>query len=1023
VALAEPWQIPAPPEVNVAHCKVSPVVDGELKEACWQSAKPIGDFYLWRGDGEQRQVQAVKVVHDGTWLYAAYEIERPHSDVIESTVADHDGNVSADDSVELFIDPGTDGDLYFHYMLSVRNVRAERSCHPKQAALRDMTWNIPWRSATKVTDTGWRAEVAVPLSMLASHGPLEKLRMNLCLNRILITVNYMNVPIAARRECSSWAPVERGFHEPARFGTVKGLAGLKPKPPVLVAAQALKTSSYQADAGGKFAYTVSGMVRSFAEGKGKVRLVLNDKPASGAGETVEQTIDVEGKGEIPFTVRMPVTELGGRVAQLSLCDPETDEVLEAIELRDMANLSLMRTYPRYSYCTTERKAEIVCEIGLPASERQKMTLVAKDAAGKTIAEVKKLEAETLLPVPARKLPTGEHVVTVELQPKEGPVAVSQEVTLLKRAPRPNCEWKIDHANKTLLKNGEPFFPFGIMAIYRGEEDPETAELISKDLAACGFNTVVRWHRTRYTESQDLRRLLDLGQKHGFYIVDRPHAWSYQKGPEKGWKEMTQEEREQWSLGVYRAAMEQLMNHPNLVSYYLADEPGPGLPTAAWLLKMYEHFNKVDGYHPCEILYIPPVPEGKVYTANLDIIGVDPYWTPGGGVGDLGNPNRVGKQTWLARRRADRDLKLAWVTPCAEQFSGTRMRIIAGEEQRVQTYLTLIHGASGLLYFVYPFKHQQTFDAFKQLGEEMKVLGPACAAGRVPQEIDYSPVGFDPINNIYPDVQVALKRNPKGGYILLAANYKPYPVDVSYTVSLLGEKGRVKELFEDREPLAVKAGSFADAMDAMDTRAYAIDGPADLDEAARIAVKINSHRRKTNRYYTKVGISDGRRPGRKNLLRNSGFEQDTIPGMPDYYRDIRTERSALGYRLGDERGDVGWSLDKENPYEGKQSLRISGRFFLIKMIPRVTKPTKFVFSAYVRGEGHIRFYGPRCATRQAFKATPEWQRIHMVHTCTQNITGEHSLIGLSFSRAKTIWIDAMQFEEGTTPTEYEPMEAK
>ena len=102
VALAEPWQIPAPPEVNVAHCKVSPVVDGELKEACWQSAKPIGDFYLWRGDGEQRQVQAVKVVHDGTWLYAAYEIERPHSDVIESTVADHDGNVSADDSVELF---------------------------------------------------------------------------------------------------------------------------------------------------------------------------------------------------------------------------------------------------------------------------------------------------------------------------------------------------------------------------------------------------------------------------------------------------------------------------------------------------------------------------------------------------------------------------------------------------------------------------------------------------------------------------------------------------------------------------------------------------------------------------------------------------------------------------------------------------------------------------------------------------------------------------------------------------------
>ena len=1013
-----------PPEVNVVRCEASPVVDGELDEACWKSLKPVGDFYLWRGNGKQSKVQTVKAAHDGAWLYAAFVIERPHSDVIESTVADHDGNVSSDDSVELFIDPGTDGDLYFHYMLSVRNVRAERSCHPKQAALRDLGWNIPWRSATKVTETGWQAEVAAPLSVLAAHGPLEKLRMNLCLNRILVTVNHMNVPIAARRESLSWAPVERGFHEPARFGRAKGLAGLKPEPPLLVAAQGLKTSSYQADAGGRFGYTVSGVVRSFAEGRGKVQLLLKDRPSAGDGETIAQTIEAGGKdGEVPFTIRMPVTEFGGRVATLSLCDPDTGEVLEAIELRDMAELSLMRTYARYSYYTAERKAEIVCEIGLPASERQKMILVAKNAAGKTVAKVKKLDARTLLPVPARRLPAGEHTVTVELQRKEGAAAVTQKVTLVKRAPLPNCEWKIDHANKVIVKNGEPFFPFGIMAIFRGDDDPATADLIAKDLATCGFNTVVRWNRTRYTEPRELRRLLDLAQKHGLDVVDRPHAWRCEKAPEKSWTEMTPEEREQYSLGIYGAAAKELMNHPNLVSYYLADEPGTSLPAAAHILKMYERFNEVDGYHPCEVLYIPPVPEGKVYTNNCDIVGVDPYWTPGGGVGDLGNPNRVGKQTWLARRRADRDLKLAWVTPCAEHYSGVRMRIIAGVEQRVQTYLTLIHGASALLYFVYPFKHQQTFEAFKQLGQEMKVLGPACAAGAVPQEIEYSPVGFDPINNIYPDVQVALKRDPKGGYILLAANYKPYPVGVSYALSLLGKSGRVKVLFEDREPLAVKAGAFADAMDAMDTRAYAIDGPADLDRKVKIAVKIRADRRKTNRYYTKVGVPDGRRPGRKNFLRNSGFEQDTIPGMPDYYRDIRTERSALGYRLGDERGDVGWSLDKENPYEGKQSLRIAGRFFLIKMIPRVTKPTKFVFSAYVRGEGNIRFYGPRCDVRKAFKATAEWRRIHMTHTCTTNISGEHSLIGFSFSRAETIWIDAMQFEEGTAPTEYEPMETK
>ena len=116
-------QATEPPEISVPHCTVSPIVDGELADPCWHRVKPLGEFYLYKGDGEMRDIQDVRVVHDDAWLYAAFRIEREHTDVMESTVADHDGNVSATDSVELFLDPGTSGELYFHYMLSIDNDR------------------------------------------------------------------------------------------------------------------------------------------------------------------------------------------------------------------------------------------------------------------------------------------------------------------------------------------------------------------------------------------------------------------------------------------------------------------------------------------------------------------------------------------------------------------------------------------------------------------------------------------------------------------------------------------------------------------------------------------------------------------------------------------------------------------------------------------------------------------------------------------------------------------------------------
>ena len=90
-----------------------------------------------------------------------------------------------------------------------------------------------------------------------------------------------------------------------------------------------------------------------------------------------------------------------------------------------------------------------------------------------------------------------------------------------------------------------------------------------------------------------------------------------------------------------------------------------------------------------------------------------------------------------------------------------------------------------------------------------------------------------------------------------------------------------------------------------------------------------------------------------------------------------------------------------------------------LVPAVEKTTSFVFSAWVRGDGSpsnvVEFTGPG-TKYQPTTLTKEWQRIHQVITITPHDKPANPLYG--FHTDGTVWIDAMQFEKGTEPTDYE-----
>lgn len=54
--------------------------------------------------------------------------------------------IARDESVEVFLDPGTDGREYFQFLLSFANAQAKRR---HVGGKREAFWNMPWRSATQ----------------------------------------------------------------------------------------------------------------------------------------------------------------------------------------------------------------------------------------------------------------------------------------------------------------------------------------------------------------------------------------------------------------------------------------------------------------------------------------------------------------------------------------------------------------------------------------------------------------------------------------------------------------------------------------------------------------------------------------------------------------------------------------------------------------------------------------------------------------------------------------------------------
>lgn len=652
-----------------------------------------------------------------------------------------------------------------------------------------------------------------------------------------------------------------------------------------------------------------------------------------------------------------------------------------------------------------------------------------------------------------ELPEGMTVIRCVLRRNNNVEIGASDLALIKRRPLPGCEWKIDCQSRCLLNNGAPFFPFGmIMTGVSPDETPVFAQLAENN-----FNSFLVWGETT---PDGLLKYQESAAAHNLFVVSHPDCcaapieWDvyakYSGELLDAVKRATAKpnfidmksvlklpvpiaERnaiygEFYDKNIERvmSGVENIKRAQNLIGYFILDEPMPARYFDQYKFGQdyYARLVRADGYHPVLVNYSSKIPEGDEYVNWCDILLTDPYWSPppddetSNRAAVRRMPDYVSKITRLTDLRAAERRQAAWQILAGPFWSGChKKRPLNNQELCCQTYLALIHGASGVFYWAYRWVQRGNWAAFRRMGDEIRsftpfLLGPPtdCRIAyrtaflentdAVP---DFKEDIFDPLLDKYPPVQARICGNSAGEQLLLAANSRHYPVSCRFLIPGLR---KVQRMLDGTEPICADA-AFADQLEPYATRAYRLT--ADFSENQPIGLTIESVALRSEMAQREAWIPFGWRKDKKNMLPNPGFENAGAEDWPDYccmwpnvrllYAGALAGRNCLCIANTDGRtGD--------------------GKFYVF-CAPQHGQPMMHTFSIYLKG-GHkglkvlIRCSG---MAEQTVLLTTDWQRYAITGMMPDKVS-VMNFFEVCLLEQGIIWADNAQLELGSVATEYE-----
>jgi hypothetical protein len=158
----------------------APKIDGELNDNVWANltvAKNFSQISPNNGTPErEHQRTEVKICYDSKNIYFGVMMYDNAPDSILTELARRDRKDGNSDLFGIFIDPFNDGQVEYEFMVTAAGVQLDAKYSPTGS---DLNWDAVWRSAVKINNKGWVAELAIPFSQIRFPGNNQSWSLNM----------------------------------------------------------------------------------------------------------------------------------------------------------------------------------------------------------------------------------------------------------------------------------------------------------------------------------------------------------------------------------------------------------------------------------------------------------------------------------------------------------------------------------------------------------------------------------------------------------------------------------------------------------------------------------------------------------------------------------------------------------------------------------------------------------------------------------------------------------------------------
>ncbi|MCX5642668.1 MAG: hypothetical protein NTY10_05525 [Candidatus Omnitrophica bacterium] len=638
-------------------------IDGKLDEVSWQKAQPSSPF-IWLPSMNETKKPAktdFRMLVSPDAVYLGISCAEPEMGKFLNVTKERDSaGLFGDECVEIFLDPTGKGVTYYQFALNAIN--AQWDMHFIESGNTAIaSYSALWDSAIYKGADFWTAEVRIPLSVFYYTD-----------SKAFSDTWLVNVTREKNQyvELTTWSPLRGGFHEPDKFTKVAGMPRKDPRFDLRITnLQAYITSAEKNFTGSLEINTSSTKLTA-----GEYLFSLYD--AAGTALVPGQKVKVT-EGEGTFTIdNLSFVDTGKRTIKATLTSGK-DELVNGIYFPLTVNynpLVIDITEPFYANCIFPgqevKKITGSVTLNLPLEKLRggELTISLGNQ-----PPIKKKVADHIVnfTFDAASLTDGEYPLTCQVT-AGGKKVAEQTVLIRKLAPAPGSCVYIDN-NLRLIVNGKPIFARG----WYGDERYMVGEEILKTMSHPTSKFVNAWHCQVDMEAE---RLDTSEQKTGRVTKDvEPSALVFSE---------------------MQKNIEANRNNPNLLWYYLCDEPECRGISPVYLKQQYDFIKKLDPYHP--VLIISRSPE--LYTGCADILSPHPYLSPivdSSGKRSMRSPKEVRNQMRMVLS-AGKGRIPAWHTPQAFSygFIDKYADYPTFDEYSCMVYTGIVNGCTGITPFIY-----------------------------------------------------------------------------------------------------------------------------------------------------------------------------------------------------------------------------------------------------------------------------------------------------------------------------------